>query len=819
MHRLTLLGAFRIDAPDGPVGGSASRGRHAALLALLARSGGKGMQRETITALLWPEAEAERARHSLEQAIYVLRRALGQDIIVALGPALSLNPKRVTTDVEEMLAAIEAREWEAAVSCYGGPFLEAFHLSGAPDFERWLDAERSELHHRQVAALREAAESQTAAGDHAGAAGIWRRLAAADRLSAPAVLGLMRALAAAGHRSAAIAAARVHETLLRQELDAAVDPEVVALADQLRREPAGPAWAEAVPAAPAIAAPAGRRRRIVGAVAAGVVVLGALAFALGRAARGSEPGSVPAAPATLEASAGRRERVSVAEFTTDPADSVPEAVGRMAADWIRQGLARTGLVAVASAAAAPSPADNAGVQIAGRVYRVGSDLWFQAWISRPATGALVSTMDPVHAPLTDPVAALEPLRQQVLGAVGTLFDPRLSDWSGAALRPPTFEAYRAFVHGLESFSSSELPTALGHFRRAAALDSAYAQPHLWGAWSCVRMYRPACADSMVRAVAPLVESLTPLEQAWRDRILAVLRGDGEASYRAARRMVELSPGSGWAMALHNAAMDTRRAQLAVATLRTIGPEGLGLVGAYYWGAVAEAHHALGEYREALALLDEGIATGNRRPETLTALVATLAALGDTARISAVITEAAANPGLSESDRAEIAFVSGVELRAHGNPGAAAPLLEAAADRYQSALARRPDGRTLAGLLSALLEAERWADLQRFADTTPLDEVDRIGILGHAAARRGDNTLAARASARLAALDHAFLLGANDLWRARIAAEQGDADRAITLLRQAFAGGSERQWRFLHYARDFDGLRDDPGFQDLVRPRE
>src|SRR5690606_14234667 len=134
-------------------------------------------------------------------------------------------------------------------------------------------------------------------------------------------------------------------------------------------------------------------------------------------------------------------------------------------------------------------------------------------------------------------------------------------------------------------------------------------------------------------------------QAWRDRIVAVLRGDGEASYHAARRMVELSPGSGWAMALYNASMDTRRARLAAATLREVGPEGLGLVGAYYWGAVADAHHALGEHRAALAVLEQGLSTGNRRPETLAALVATLAALGDTARMNAVIAEAAAHPSL------------------------------------------------------------------------------------------------------------------------------------------------------------------------------
>lgn len=816
MYRVTLLGRFRVDGPDGPVGGSAARGRHLALLTLLAWAGDQGMARERITALLWPEADAERARHSLEQVVYVLRRGLGADALATGGPMLALDGSRVASDLAEFLAATGAHDWERAVSLYGGPLLDAFHLSGAAEFERWLDDARLELHRCYTAALTRIAEGRTVVADHAGAAETWRRLAAAEPLSAPFALGLMRSLDAAGDRSAALTAARVHEQLLRQELDAAPDPDVARLAEQLRERPdrserperVGAGAGPSAPSSSALPSPSPvRRRRVVlaGAAAGAAIAMGAFAFVSGRKAPAAEP--LP--------------RVAVETFA-GAADSVPEHAGRMAADWIRQGLARTGLVVVASDPAGADPLPTEGdARIAGRVYRVGDDLWFQAWISRPATGALLSTMDPVRAPLDDPVAALEPLRQQVLGAAGTLFDPRLADWADAALRPPTFEAYRAFVQGLEAFATGSLPAAVAEFRRAAALDPAYAQAYLWGAWSCVRMAALSCADSMTRAVEPLAGSLTPLEQAWHDRITAVLRGDGEASFHAAQRMVRLSPGSGWVMALHNAAMDTRRAQLAARTLREVGPDGLGLVGVYYWGSLARAHHALGEYDQALAVLDDAGRLGNRHPETLVALAATLAALGDTARIAALVAEAAAQPGLSGADVAEVVFTAGVELRAHGHPRAAAPLLDAAADRYQTAFAQRRDDTRLAGaVLDALHEAERWDDLMQLerAASAVLPEVDRLGLRGHAAARRGDDAAAAQASAELAALSRPFLFGAHHLWRARIAAEQGDPDLAIRLLQRAFASGSGREWAFLHYGRDFDRLRGHPGFQDLVRPR-
>ncbi len=87
MLRLAVLGGRALLGPDGPVGGAATRGKHLSLLALLARSGGTGVSRDRIALLLWPESEPERARHSVDQAIYTLRRALGADALLVQGDA------------------------------------------------------------------------------------------------------------------------------------------------------------------------------------------------------------------------------------------------------------------------------------------------------------------------------------------------------------------------------------------------------------------------------------------------------------------------------------------------------------------------------------------------------------------------------------------------------------------------------------------------------------------------------------------------------------------------------------------------------------
>ena len=62
----------------------------------------------------------------------------------------------------------------------------------------------------------------------------WRRLAAEDQLSSRIGLELMRALAANGDSAAALEFARVHEQIVRSELDAAPDPAFSAFVDQLR---------------------------------------------------------------------------------------------------------------------------------------------------------------------------------------------------------------------------------------------------------------------------------------------------------------------------------------------------------------------------------------------------------------------------------------------------------------------------------------------------------------------------------------------------------------------------------------------------------
>ena len=237
MLRINALGSLAIVRDSGPVTRAAAQPRRLAVLALLARAGQRGMTRDKIVSLLWPDADDERGRTTLSKVLYSVRRDLGDENVVIGANDLRLNPDVVTSDLAEFEQSIADGELERAAAVYQGPFLDGFRLPGAPEFDRWADAERATLRHDYGVVLEKLAKRKAEAGDLASAVRWWRTLAAHDPLNARHALGLMRALDESGDRTGAIQHARIYETLVQQELDLPADREVAAFARHLRDSP------------------------------------------------------------------------------------------------------------------------------------------------------------------------------------------------------------------------------------------------------------------------------------------------------------------------------------------------------------------------------------------------------------------------------------------------------------------------------------------------------------------------------------------------------------------------------------------------------
>ena len=251
MIRIETFGGLSVRGADGrPLSGAAAQPRRMAVLAVLARAGERGMARERLVALLWPDAEEDRARNNLAQALYALRRDMGDDDAIAGTKELRLDSDGVASDVAEFRAAVTLGQDARAVELYAGPFLDGFHVPGAAELERWIEEERRVLAQDHARVLDSLARATAASGDATAAVGWWRKLAATDPLNGRVPVALMEALATSGDRAGALHHARIYEALLEQELDLPPDREVVQLAERLRRD------ASVVVAAPvAVAAP------------------------------------------------------------------------------------------------------------------------------------------------------------------------------------------------------------------------------------------------------------------------------------------------------------------------------------------------------------------------------------------------------------------------------------------------------------------------------------------------------------------------------------------------------------------------------------
>ena len=239
MFRLKTLGALALEGPDGALGGAASQRRTLALLALLAAAGDKGVSRERLTGVLWPDSDEDRARHVLAQMVYRVRQQLGDEVIEGT-TTLRLNVHVLGSDVLEFERALARSEWESAARAYAGAFLDGFYLPDAPEFERWVESERARLAQRYAGALDRLAKDARARGDPAGVLEWSRARAAIDPLDARAATQLLEDLATAGDRPAALQYARVYEALLREQLDTEPPAEFIQVVARLRSAPTMP---------------------------------------------------------------------------------------------------------------------------------------------------------------------------------------------------------------------------------------------------------------------------------------------------------------------------------------------------------------------------------------------------------------------------------------------------------------------------------------------------------------------------------------------------------------------------------------------------
>jgi serine/threonine-protein kinase len=178
---LRTLGTLALTNAAGTIvlGAHGHQRRRLALLSVLSVAGDRGLSRDRLLLLFWPEKTQARARHSLDQLLYALRNTVSEQVFAGVNP-VRLNSEVLRSDVGEFLAAVERNDPAAAVEAYGGRFLDGFYLGDSPEFEQWVDAERARLAARYTEALGQLARSADAAGDREASVRWWRALAESE---------------------------------------------------------------------------------------------------------------------------------------------------------------------------------------------------------------------------------------------------------------------------------------------------------------------------------------------------------------------------------------------------------------------------------------------------------------------------------------------------------------------------------------------------------------------------------------------------------------------------------------------------------------
>jgi len=218
MLRLRTFGGLTLLQDGDVITGAPTQRRQLALLALLAVAGEEGVSRDKILAYLWPEKDIERARHLLNQLLY-LQRSLGETPDLFSGrKTLRLLPDLVEHDVHAFESALASGRTEEAVEVYRGPFLDGFFLNGAEEFESWVTERREHFAHRYLRALDELAVQATERGEYDRTLEWRRRAVGVDPLNGRLVGAHVEALLLCGNRAGARRALLTHRDRLQKEL-------------------------------------------------------------------------------------------------------------------------------------------------------------------------------------------------------------------------------------------------------------------------------------------------------------------------------------------------------------------------------------------------------------------------------------------------------------------------------------------------------------------------------------------------------------------------------------------------------------------------
>lgn len=183
-------------------------------------------RRDALLGMFWSELDQGHARAALRRALYFLRQALGDETLLGRGDEeIAVAEAGVWCDVGEFEQAIAAGDFRKAADLYRGDLLEGFYVSQAPEFERWLDLQRSHLREQAALVLKTLTEEAEQKRDWDAATGWARRAASLSPYDEAAFRKILSLLDRTGDRSGVIKAYDEFAARLRDTYEIDPSPE------------------------------------------------------------------------------------------------------------------------------------------------------------------------------------------------------------------------------------------------------------------------------------------------------------------------------------------------------------------------------------------------------------------------------------------------------------------------------------------------------------------------------------------------------------------------------------------------------------------
>jgi tetratricopeptide (TPR) repeat protein/TolB-like protein len=530
-------------------------------------------------------------------------------------------------------------------------------------------------------------------------------------------------------------------------------------------------------------------------------------------------------------------KIMVGEFENMTGDRSLDSIGSMVGQAVSQGLVELGDVEVISAPPAEEGAGQAtdvalrtaaraagaGTLVSGTFYLSGDGIEVRGRVSDVGSGKLLFALKPETGPRASPAEVINRVRQRVMGA--TILRSGDGVGVGGVKVPPLFSAYQEYIAGMKAFGW-DMKAAITHLEKAAALDPDFWRPQIVLAFSYKALGNVDKFGALNKHLLESQDRFGPADLVLFEYQEANSAGRPFEAYRKARELLGLDPRD-WvavfgAASLANRLNRPREALSFIGDLERIDWKTFGQwrQGAAILRQAALAHHQLGEYKAELAVAE----LGERHYPDLLILrrdrVRALAALGRVTEVDRVVTDSLAVRG-GNVGAGDVMEAAAMELRAHGHADDSRRLAVRCAAWFAGAagteLGRLRAG---AGQVDCLWLAERFDEARRVADQTAEaspNDTDAAAYRGILAARAGDRPVADAADRYLAGLDPIQGQG-NPTWlRACIAAQRGDRDGAVELLRESVGRGFSL-WNYLHTYVFLEPLHGYPPFEELIRPQ-